>query len=74
MKQVTLCIFGDGYRQPYNCETDLAPEDRVLIPSVGDEVQLPGMSGPQVVRSRSFCYSESRILIILNDKNLASGS
>jgi hypothetical protein len=39
----------------------------MLIPSIGDEVELPGMKAPQVVRSRDFYYSEKRILIILND-------
>jgi hypothetical protein len=66
MKKVTLCVFGDGYTEPNNCEVDLAPEDRMLIPVLGDVVSLPGMKAPQVVRHRSFYYSESGILIILN--------
>jgi hypothetical protein len=73
MKQITLCFFGNGYTEPYNCQVDLAPEDRMLIPTLGDEFDLPGMEVSQIVRSRSFCYSEGRILIILNyDKTRAS--
>ena len=66
MKQVTLCIFGDGYNEPNNCEIDLAPEERTLIPDIGDAIQLPGMKTVQIVRSRNFYYSEGRILIIFN--------
>jgi hypothetical protein len=66
MKQITLCVFGNGYTEDYNCEVDLAPEDRMLIPNLGDVVSLPGMKAPQVVRYRSFYYSEGRILILLN--------
>jgi hypothetical protein len=72
MRQVILCVFGDGYNEPNNCEVDLAPEDRTLIPSIGDEVNLPGMKAPQIVRSRSFNYSEARILIILNDDKVSA--
>lgn len=70
MKQVTLCVFGNGYTEPYNCEIDLSPEDRMLIPTLGDEVTLPGMKVQQVVRSRSFYYSEGRILIVINEDRI----
>jgi hypothetical protein len=70
MKQVTLCVYGNGYTEPYNCQIDLAPEDRLLIPSVGDVVGLPGMLTPQVVRSRFFWYTEGGILVILNNDKI----
>jgi len=66
-KTVTLCVFGDGHTEPNNCEVDLAPEDRMLIPNIGDEVLLPGMKSSRIVKSRSFYYSQVRILIILNE-------
>ena len=67
MKRVTLCVFGDGYNESYNCEVDLNSEDQMLIPMIGDEVKLPGMKERQVVRTRSFYYSEERILICFNE-------
>jgi len=72
MKQVTLCIFGDGYNEPNNCEIDLASEEWGLIPVIGDAVNLPGMKRSQIVRSRSFNYSPTRTLIILNDEHHGS--
>jgi len=74
VKQVTLCVFGDGYAENNNCEVDLAPEDRMLIPTLGDEVSLPGMKASQIVKSRSFYYSEGRILIILNDDKFGASN
>ena len=75
MKQVTLCVFGNGYTESYNCEVDLDTEDRMLIPTIGDEIMLPGMKVSQVVRSRSFNYSERRILVVFNNpESSASGT
>jgi hypothetical protein len=72
MKQVTLCIFGDGYNEPNNCEIDLEAEEWGHIPVIGDAVNLPGMKRSQIVRSRSFNYSPTRTLIILNDEHHGS--
>jgi hypothetical protein len=69
MKQVTLCVFGNGYTEPYNCAVEFAPGEQPLIPNVGDEVRLPGMETAQIVRNRSFNYSERGILVLLNYDN-----
>ncbi len=54
MKQVTLCIFGDGYTEPSNCEIDLALEDRTLIPSIGDVVNLSRDEGSTGCKESQF--------------------
>ena len=72
MKQITLCIFGDGYNEPNNCEIDLATEEWDLIPVIVDAVNLPVMKRSQIVKTRSFSYSPTRTLIILNDEHHGS--
>jgi hypothetical protein len=53
MKQITLCILGDGdgHNEPNNCEIDLAADEWGLILVIGDAVNLPGMKRSQIAEA-----------------------